>query len=1653
MYKRQVLGVFGAVGASVSAATGVTTFSTVLSSSGGGAGLPVTVSVAITALSLAAGRSLGFVAAGYPSEGEATACGTAAGVDASKITVVQSTPEHETNRPATGTDCFFTVTALSSADSGVTTFTSVLTFSGGSSRTVTFSIDVGAASSITFTAPPGGLSIPAGQFRNFSVASYATDGDYTISCGYTDSSRHSLLASVANTSCDFTVRAGSSAGAATLSVIYYSSGGDQVTGVVPITVTPASSLTFTPPSAFNVRIGQTISVNARPYASDGANAVACDVATGVTGGITVQSPVGCSYRVTAGNTVGTASFVVPYASSSGRTLNGRIDINIVDTSSDIDFTAPTGLTVSTSGVITIDASGYVSDGSYSVSCGTITQSGGIFVSIFQDGCSFEVTSTATTGSVTFTVPYTSSGGDTHNGVISLVIGAVPVLAATGCTDGTFVDLTDNPRVTGANNDLVEDCQALVAAQNLWAGVAANGDLRSPYFIRSWGTGTPEQQKVARWEGVTVTSGRVTELAIDNTGEEDGISGTIPTELGNLTALTSLDISYNQLSGAIPTELGTLTALTSLDLSGNQLTGAIPTQIGSLTALTSLDLSGNQLSGDIPTQIGSLTSLTQLSLGSNRLSGDIPTQLGSLSALTDLYLGGNRLTGSVPTQIGTITTLTTFSICNNLLTGALPTPLRTGVTLIGYPTADGYNPIACQMVPRVITNAGASFTALTATECTDGTFVNIATSPRVAGNNNDLVEDCQALVVIQNHFSAIAANSNLSSTHGMRTWGTGATASEKLISTQGSGFFATNTWKGVTVSAGRVTALNLSAFTQGAVLSGTLPPELGNLTALTELYLDSNNFSGSIPTELGSLTSLTDLNISSNQLSGSIPSELGSLTSLSGSGFFGAGLNLSNNRLTGAIPTELGSLTSLRKLRLENNYLTGAIPIELGALTSLTELRLNNNWLEGAIPTQLTGLTSILSIYICTNYFTGAIPTSLRVRVRDTSSYNPIGCQRTSNITFTAPTGLTVNTSRSIEIDASGYVTDGKYAVSCGDATGRSANLTSVSRAANTCTFTITAGANTGTGTFTIPYSSSGGDTHNGEVSVAITTATGVSDITFTAPTTKPTVAASSSVVINAAAYASDGSYTISCGNATNVSSLLTSVNRVGCSFTVTAGSSTGDASFVVPYSSAGGTSVNGTINVTIGASSNIVFTSPTSLSIPADRSLSIDATDYATDGSYTFTCSDPVIRFDSSVDALASVTRSGCDYVVTPSGTVGSFSFSMTYTSSGGDTENGIFPVSITAATTVPFNFTPPDNFILASGASIIIDASSYASHGTHTISCGVATNVSNNLTVTQQRIPASGCSFSVYAGTVTFSRFGFVTGRTPAPAGTASFTVPYTSSGGGSHSGTVTVTIGVASDISFTAPSPSPSVEVNRRLVLDASSYATDGSYTISCGDATNVSTELTSVTRTADSCSFTITAGSSAGTGSFTIPYTSTGGDTHNGTVNITIAAATATSNIIFTAPPTIAVRSGVNHPLDLSSYATDATFTISCTGDASNISNSNIISVTRSSGCNYTVTGGSTLGTATFDVPYSSSGGDTHTGTFTVKVNARSVILYNAPVGLKVGTNQTVTINAADYASDGTYTITCENADQLSTNLTSVTREAGTCNYTITPLPRKA
>ena len=69
--------------------------------------------------------------------------------------------------------------------------------------------------------------------------------------------------------------------------------------------------------------------------------------------------------------------------------------------------------------------------------------------------------------------------------------------------------------------------------------------------------------------------------------------------------------------------------------------------------------------------------------------------------------------------------------------------------------------------------------------------------------------------------------------------------------------------GVTVEEGRVAELDL----HGNNLSGSIPPELGQLSRLTDLRLYGNSLGGSIPSELGQLALLEVLQVWDNRLSG------------------------------------------------------------------------------------------------------------------------------------------------------------------------------------------------------------------------------------------------------------------------------------------------------------------------------------------------------------------------------------------------------------------------------------------------------------------------------------------------------------------------------------------------------------------------------------------------------------------------------------------------------------------------------------------------------------------------------------------------------------------------------------------------------------------
>ena len=129
-----------------------------------------------------------------------------------------------------------------------------------------------------------------------------------------------------------------------------------------------------------------------------------------------------------------------------------------------------------------------------------------------------------------------------------------------------------------------------------------------------------------------------------------------------------------------------------------------------------------------------------------------------------------------------------------------------------------------------------------------------------------------------------------------------------------------------------------------------------MSSLEYLGLFHSELSGSIPAELGNLSALTELDLTDNQLTGSIPPELGRLSSIENIG-------MRDNNLSGSIPAELGQLSTLQVLQVHKNNLSGALPPEFGNLAALEELDVTaNSELSGFLPRTLMDLRSLSTLY-------------------------------------------------------------------------------------------------------------------------------------------------------------------------------------------------------------------------------------------------------------------------------------------------------------------------------------------------------------------------------------------------------------------------------------------------------------------------------------------------------------------------------------------------------------------------------------------------------------------------------------------------------------------------------------------------------------------
>ena len=356
------------------------------------------------------------------------------------------------------------------------------------------------------------------------------------------------------------------------------------------------------------------------------------------------------------------------------------------------------------------------------------------------------------------------------------------------------------------------------------------------------------ETLSEWHGVsTDATGRVTDLNLI----QNGLSGAIPAELGDLTNLQNLDLSLNNLSGEIPAELGDLTSLWSLFLWGNNLSGEIPVELGDLTNLFGLDLSQNKLSGEIPVELGDLTNLESLFLSGNKLSGEIPAELGDLTNLMVLDLALNNLSGEIPAELGDLTSLWGLFLSGNKLSGEIPAELGDLTNLVDLDLSQ--NKLSGEIPAELGNLTNLEILFLWGNELSGeipSWLVNLTELRELSLWSNQLTGTIPPEAAAAQYRAVLRVLYN-------STGGANWTDNTNWLSAE-----ALSEWHGVfTDEQGRIEELRLSA--NG--LTGMIGAELSVLTRLTGLYLNDNELTGMIPPELENLTQLQVFDISNTGL--------------------------------------------------------------------------------------------------------------------------------------------------------------------------------------------------------------------------------------------------------------------------------------------------------------------------------------------------------------------------------------------------------------------------------------------------------------------------------------------------------------------------------------------------------------------------------------------------------------------------------------------------------------------------------------------------------------------------------------------------------------------------------------------------------------------
>ncbi|XP_062198355.1 receptor-like protein EIX2 isoform X2 [Phragmites australis] len=356
-------------------------------------------------------------------------------------------------------------------------------------------------------------------------------------------------------------------------------------------------------------------------------------------------------------------------------------------------------------------------------------------------------------------------------------------------------------------------------------------------------------------------------------------GFLPSIMGHLTSIVTLDLSWNNITGPLPAFIGHFAHLRTLDLFFNHLTGHVPSEIGMLANLTTLDLSGNDLDGSITEEhLDGLRSLEYIDLSNNQLKIVVGSKWLPTFRLQEAYFASCQVGPLFPAWLKWQVDILQLDISNTGIIDRLP---------------DWF----CNTFSKVI------FLDISNNQISDGLPTNMDimsleelhfSSSNLTGQIPPLPRNLSMLDISRNSLSGPLPSN----------FGAPKLDSIILYSNYISGQIPTS-----------ICELSLYALDLVNNLFEGEVPQCLNMSGMTYLLLSNNNFSGNFPPFLRSCTSLSFLDLSWNRFSGTMPMWIGRCSSLQF-------LRLNHNMFYGHIPNSITSLTNLYHLNLAANWISG-----------------------------------------------------------------------------------------------------------------------------------------------------------------------------------------------------------------------------------------------------------------------------------------------------------------------------------------------------------------------------------------------------------------------------------------------------------------------------------------------------------------------------------------------------------------------------------------------------------------------------------------------------------------------------------------------------------------------------------------------------------